>query len=202
MKKLLIVNDLYHETKLHNNILDILFNHKREISDRFRDIKGIHFIDHVAIIIINPIYEITIFSYIPSVEYNLIVKDLWKHDKSFNPTLLKDGAMMWWDEAYYPGYSKKIQYIKEDFHNFSLGMNLIRKIEDYTFVYSFATRSKEKNMKAYYADIKNELFHIGDYGYNIIRDIYSRYCAPYIAPLLDTDKILKQKPHLKLIVNN
>lgn len=203
MRKLLITNDICHETRLHDNILDILFKHKKEISNRLRDIKGLYFIDHVAIIIITPSNEITIFSYTPSVEYNLIIKELWKYDKSFSPYFLKDGSMTWWGEAYSYNYLNLIQFAKEELHKFTLGMNLVRKIENHKLVYSFATRSQKNGIKEFYVDIKDELFHIGDYGYNLIRDIYSEYSDSHVVPFINnSNKILKNKPHLKLIVNN
>jgi hypothetical protein len=69
---------------LHEDILDILFKHKGEVHRKFTDLRGIFLIDHIAIKIIDPGNRIVVFSITPSVEYNLIVQGLWKHDLSFS----------------------------------------------------------------------------------------------------------------------
>lgn len=203
MNKIIAPSQLTPELKLHDSIMTILFKHKREIAKGLRDIKGIHNIDHVAIIIINPNREISIFSLAPSVEYNLIVNDLWKLDNTFNPNSLENHSLTWWENAYHPSSINKLRQIKEDAHKFTFGLNLVQKIEEFTLIFSFATRSNIKNLKEYYLNLKDELFRIGAYGYKHIRDIYMQYSEPFIAPMLNSDNNLNvRKPYLKLIINN
>jgi len=187
--------------KLHCNTIDLLFKHKNEISRKLCDIRGICSIDHVAINIINPSNEIAIFSITPSVEYNIIINELWRFDNSLCPASYEEGSLVWWDQTY-SEYSAEIRQLKEKKHGFSLGFNLLRNIEGYCLVYSFATRSQENNLKEYYISIIDQLFHLGDYGYKLIRDIYLQYCTPLnVPPYISTNiHLITKKPYLRLMI--
>lgn len=200
MNKLVVIQEATVALKLHPKIMDILFYHKRDVSSGLRDLKGIHGIDHVAIIMINPELEISIFSLFPSVEYNLIANELWKFDRCFNPMTLEDKTLNWWEDSYHLSYQHELRHLKEDIHQFTLGMNLVRKIDGFTLIYSFATRNKMDDLKSYYSNLKDELFQMGDYGYKLIRGMSERYCYPYVAPSLGEE--IRRRPHLKLVINN
>ena len=189
--------------KMHDNILDILFNHKNEIFRKLSDLRGLYFIDHIAITLINPNNEIVVLSLTPSVEFKLIMNGLWKFDMSFNPLSSINGDMLFWNKAYANGYHNEIKRVKETQHNFSLGFNLIKKIDGFTFIYSFATRKNTKGLQKYYEGLKQELFILGDYGYKLLRNIYVQYENTYTPPFLEETKIFtKQRSHLKLVVDN
>ena len=189
--------------KMHENILNILFKHKNEIFRKLSDLRGLYFIDHVAITLINPNNEIVVLSLTPSVEFKLIMQGLWKFDMSFNPLSYTNAEMLFWNKAYINGYHNEIKCIKETQHNFSLGFNLIKKIDSFNFIYSFATRKNTKGLQKYYEDLRQELLMLGDYAYKLLRDIYVQYENTYTPPFLDETKIFtKQKSHLKLVVDN
>lgn len=203
MCQLNLIN-LDHQTiKLHDSILDLLFKHKNEISRKLSDIRGIYNIDHVAINIINPSNEVAIFSITPSVEYNLVIQNLWRFDGSLCPLNYTDGSFFFWDQAYINKYAKEIKLSKEIKHGFSLGFSLAKKVGQHHLVYSFATRSQEHHLKEYYKLMINELWLLGDYGYNLIRDIYDQYSNTHTSPYIGSGKQAeKHKSHLKLIINN
>jgi len=179
--------------KLHDDLLDILFKHKKDISLKLSDIRGMFNIDHVSINILNSRNELIIFSSTPSVEFNLIMNGLWKYDRSFLPTFLEDRSLFWWENAYMDGNKKIIKQIKEEMHGYTLGFGLTQKIDTLNLIYSYATRSKEKNLKDYYISHKNDLLLVGDYAFRLLRDIYLLYDHPIVNI---------KKPYLKLIINN
>lgn len=187
---------------LHPNILDILFVHKQAIARRLSDIKGIYFIEHVSINIISSLNEVIVFSGTPSVEYNIIVKELWRYDKSFNPQSLVNGSFVSWQEGYTKSHAQELIKIKETNHNFTYGFNLIRRIDDFTMVYSFATRKHLSNIDEYYLNVCDDLFSLGDYSYKLLKDIYSQYNSNLILPMIDKkNHIIPKKSFLKLIIN-
>jgi hypothetical protein len=186
------------KAKLHDDILDILFAHKSEIYKKLCDIKGLYFIDHIAITISNPENEIVVFSLTPSVEYNVIIKDLWKHDIAFRPDEFITGDFAWWDSKSNI-YTSEVRKIKEENHHFSVGFNLYKKVEKFKFIYSFASRKEDENIRSYYENLMSELFHLGDYGYKLIRDIYLNYCGDYIPPQITKDILVSEKPYLRLV---
>lgn len=190
--------------KLHPQLLDILFHHRREISKKFSDVLELHYINHVATIISNPEREIVIFSTTPTVEYNLISSEMWPHDGTISPTFYKTKTFFWWTDAYHQNHFLQLQNIKEKKHNLTLGFCLVREIGDFHLIYSFATRSKRKDLEDYYLAHMDDLLAIGDYCYKLIRDLYCNYSPSYHPPIINeqTALNLKARPYLQLIVNN
>lgn len=188
---------------LHKNILDILFKHKEEVYKRLIDLRGIFLIDHIAIKIINPNNEITIFSITPSVEYNLIVQGLWKYDYGFSPDFKQLNKIHIWENGYSKEYFNEIKSIKELKHGFNFSFNLLRKQGAFNLIYSFATRSKNHDLFNYYNTHLSELSELGDYGYKLIHGIYLEYCSPeFVIPSITAKKSHPIRTFLKLVVNN
>lgn len=190
---------------LHDDILDILFKHKEEIHRKLSDLQGTLLIDHIAIKIIDPNKKLLIFSITPSVEYNILVQGLWKHDKSFSTYFHNTNKFYSWEEAYSKLYFHKIKQIKETKHGFTFGFNISKKIDEFNLIYSFATRSQNKNLHDYYYNHLNKLYSLGDYSYRLIHNIYAKYCDPiWILPSMNSVQShpISSKPLLKLIINN
>jgi len=120
---------------LHEDILEILFKHKEEIYEKFIDLRGVYLIDHLAIKIIDPNNKILVFSITPSVEYNLIVQGLWRHDKSFSVNFQKNNSFYVWEKAYSAKYFNEIKFVKEFKHGFTLGFNISKKINNFNLIY-------------------------------------------------------------------
>jgi len=187
---------------LHKNIMEILFKHKHEIFKRFSDIKGVFHIDHIAIKIINPANEMVIFSITPSVEYNLIAQELWRHDHDFLCNNYKLNKLYMWEESYSKRYFSEIKYIKELKHGFTFGFNIFKKYENFNLIYSFATRSQNNDLRQYYKNHTHEIIELGDYSYKLIHDIYIKYCQlEFAAPFISDKKSFLKRPYLKLIIN-
>lgn len=198
-----IKNEAADEVILHEDILDILFKHKEEIYRKLIDLRGTFLLDHIAIKIIDPNNKILIFSITPSVEYNLIVQGLWKHDKSFSITFQKDNSFYPWEKAYCKNYFDEIRQIKELKHGFTFGFNISKKLGAFNLIYSYATRSKNDGLLDYYRNHINELINLGDYGYKLIHSIYLNYCNPiFDTPTIVGNQNHHKKPFFRLIVNN
>jgi len=189
--------------KMHPKILTILFNHKNEILRKLTDLRGLHYLDHISILLVNSHREIIILSITPSVEFNLIAQDLWQFDRSFDPAQFSTGQLLFWDNSYTSEYYYQLKYLKEIKHNFSLGFNVLRKIEGFYLIYSFATRSDDLNLKNYYQSIATDLYSLGDYGYKELRGLYEQYTDIVLPPCAVVDKHVSPiRNRLKLVVNN
>jgi|GEM_PF-1616877 len=196
-------NEASDDVILHPDILDILFKHKEEIYRKLIDLRGTFLLDHISIKIIDPNNTILIFSITPSVEYNLIVQGLWRHDKGFSANFQKNNFFYPWEKAYCKDYFNEIKQIKEFKHGFTFGFNIPKKLGGFNLIYSFATRSKNDGLLDYYQNHINELTNIGDYGYKLIHSIYLNYCNPiFDAPSIDGKQNYYRKPFFRLIVNN
>jgi hypothetical protein len=192
------------EVLLHEDTVEILFKYKEKLCHKFDDIRGTFLIDHLAIHIIDPNNRIIMFSTTPSVEYNLIANDLWKHDRGFSVNYQIENRFYSWEKAYEKEYFEELKSIKQMNHQFSFGFNLSKKIESFQFIYSFATRHKNCEFLEYYCRYINELFAIGDYGYKAISNICEQYIG--IIPTttaINFDKNIRSfSPFLKLISSN
>lgn len=191
-------NPVHTNVHLHPQTVDILFTHKGDIFRKLSDLIGLHYIDHVALYLVNPDQEMVIFSLIPSVEFNLLVQGLWPFDNAFQPQSQESENLVFWDQAYMPAYKHAIKSRKETHHHFSLGFNIARKIQGFTLIYAFATRHIDDNLRAYYAAHVSELMALGDYGYKQLLPLYQQYCS-ITPPMMDTPPLERR---LKLVVNN
>lgn len=61
-------------TKLHHNILDILYEHRHYVIKLFREVIGFYEINHISLTLRTPLNEVVIFSMTPNIEYNLITQ--------------------------------------------------------------------------------------------------------------------------------
>lgn len=189
------------EVSLHEDILEVLFGYKEKICNKFHDVSGTFFIDHLAINIIDPNSKVIIFSTTPSVEYNLISRDLWKYDRSFSISYQTKNRFYSWEQAYEEEQFEKLKLIKQTNHGFSCGFNLSTKIESFQLVYSFATRHQRLNLIEYYRGYINELFSIANFVFKEIKEIYEKHFGKTIlTPHANGDKSIRSfSPFLKLI---
>lgn len=189
---------------LHEDVFDILFKYKKIICNKFDDIRGTLLIDHLAINIIAPDKKIIVFSTTPSVEYNLLVQGLWKYDLGLSVNYQINNRFYSWDKAYKNEYFNELKLVKQLNHGFSFGFNLSKKVGEFQFIYSFATRHPTSELLEYYRQYINELFSIGDYIYKHMDEIYKKYAGKSIATSLVNKNIntLMFTPFLKLISNN
>lgn len=188
------------EVQLHTDILDALFKYKKEIYYKLSDIRGTYNIDHIAINIVTPENKLIILSISPSVEYNLIIQNLWQYDKSFFPQLYKENEFFYWEEAYLPGHNNLIRALKQEKHNYHLGIGLTRRLDDLYLTYSFATRNPSVKLKSYYLERQSELLLLGDYAFKCMDNIYKKFHTNISTP--KNGQPLVKNSHLKLVVNN
>jgi hypothetical protein len=192
------------KSTLHQNILDILFENRSFLRNVLKTINGLHEIHHFSATIIDPTNKTIIFSTTPSIEYNLISQNLWDLDQAFYHESLTENYIRWWDNITSVEY-EKIKSIKLTNNCYSFGMTINRHVTDFTIMYSFATKSLEKNLREYYSLNLNNLIDIGDYCYKSIRTIYLQYCDFYMPPKIQSliSKIYQttSNQHLKLMIN-
>ncbi|MFC3909314.1 hypothetical protein ACFORL_09550 [Legionella dresdenensis] len=192
---------------LHPHITDILFEHRRYVKNVFLQIKGHYDIAYFSINIINPSNELVSFSSMPHIEYNLIQQGLWKHDRCFSRKGLSKNTLLCWDNINADNlFVDQIKEIKLTANHFSFGMSLLREIDGFSFLYSFATESNKTDLKKHYdAQIYN-LIDIGDYFCTSVLNLYAEYCNGHSLPQLNKFNSKASDPDirsvLKLVVNN
>ncbi len=71
------------EVMPHPQYLDVLFAFKSKVSSVFRDVMGIHEIDHLAFTRINKNKQILTLSSTLALEFNLFSSLLWQYAKTY-----------------------------------------------------------------------------------------------------------------------
>lgn len=198
--------------KLHQDILTISFRERLAIKKVMKDIEGLFFIDHLSLDIVDPNDTMTFLSSTPSTGFNICSTSLWKQDGSISPTHYKNKSFYWWDDTYFTLHKEKIKRLKEYRHGFSQGFMLVRKINDFYILYSFATKTNNRDIKPSILMQANDYLKIGDYYYNNLRMTYQNYCeyrVPKIQeflpfcegpPIAQSDR--QSRTLIKLIVDN
>lgn len=193
------------QTKLHPEILNILLENRRYVKSVFLEINGLYDIAHFGLTIVDPSNEMVVFSSTPNIEYNLIHQNLWKHDPCFSSLMQDDNGLSWWNTDQLVDNGDEIERIKLQNNKFSFGVTISRPVNNFCFLYSFATRSKRDDLSEYYTSNIGELIDIGDYFYKSIMDIYSSYSIKYKPPTLGhlMPKASRSgcRPYLKLVVS-
>lgn len=170
----LVENIAAHSVNLHPDVLTILFEHRRYIKTIFLNIRGLYEVDHLALTLIDPEGTIIVFSSTPNIEYNLIHQNLWKQDTCFS---LHDGQANTLCRWSFDAQEQDIKKIKLQNNKFNFGFTIPREVEQFKLLYSYATRSKNNDLHAYYEANIFGLMDLGDYFYKSTRDLYCEYCS-------------------------
>jgi len=191
---------------LHADILNILYEHRRFVAKIYRDIMGFYNISHIGLSIVNPAHELVVFSTTPNIEYNLISNQLWTQDCCFNPSIGQSNKFSWWGDNtsnLSDNQQNHLNKIKLLNNNFTLGMSIARNLQGFDLIYSFASKSKQPDLQAYYATNLPRLIEIGDFFYKSMRPLYLPYSPSFEPP--DVRALLSlvhQKHYLRLVVDN
>ena len=159
--------------------------------------------------------ELLYFSSQPSLGYNLITKDLWQYDCCWDPSVYKNHSFYLWEDAYCKNFYGELKKWKEEKYNYTLGFILVRKVSEFFVIYSFETKSRNKDIFHFYNNSLNDLLGMGDYCFNLLLPIYNKYASfappkiiffsPYKkGPPKDCVKLVETKKteNLKLIICN
>ena len=170
---------------LHQDVLQISYKHRYEIKKVFKEILGLYNIDHFALDLVRPDGEMIFLSATPSHGYEICKRGWGKFDGIIAPEYYENYEFYWWKDARHKDYAKEINYIRHVKHQFTHGFMLVRKLDDFYFVYSFATKNSDPYFPSLIVNKLNELFGVGDYIYNEMRETYAEYTGIWTPPLIE-----------------
>jgi hypothetical protein len=155
--------------------LEFLFAFKSKISTIFREVLGIHEINHVAVTRINKQNQILVFSSTPAMEFNLFNSKLWRHDQSYSPQWFQIGAQAYWQTLYDPLRYDELYYLKQIKHSFPIGLSLAAKINDEYLIYSLASHKSCSHTRELFSTQQEDFYKIGQYCTNRLNPFFN-YC--------------------------
>lgn len=185
------VSDL--RISLHPQAKDALFRDYQTLRYLFSNVLGQVETDYLSIAFIDEKDQLAFFSSHPSIEQNLIEKNLWQHDGAFNPYFIEKDKLTSWSDLYQPDHAKQLYRYKQADHGFVFGISIPSEIDEFRAVFSFGFKSANSMTQQHILHQKEKLLAMGKYCF---REIMQAIPFPF------KRKTHESKPHLKLIINN
>ncbi|CEK11750.1 hypothetical protein [Legionella hackeliae] len=147
----------------HPKFLELLFAFRSELFSIFRDVLGLHEINHIAISRVSEQGELITFSSTPALEFNLFSNRLWYFDKSYHPTWFRQCTQNEWPTLYVPRRYDELYYSKQIKHQYPLGLSLSTQLNDVFFIYSLASHSSSLVARELFTTHVDDFYKIGEY---------------------------------------
>lgn len=172
------------EVMLHPELLEVLFMFKSKVSSVFRDVLGIHEIDHVAFARISEHNQLLVLSSTPAMEFNLFSSVLWRYDKTYQPQWFQTCMQDYWQNLYLHSRYDELYYLKQIKHAYSIGLSLAAKMGEEYYIYSLASRKSCAHTRELFAHQHEDFYKIGQYCSNNLIQLLNSYelCSPSILP--------------------
>lgn len=171
--------------------LETSFRYRLKIQKVFKEILGLHEIDHFSLDLVTPDEKMIFFSGTPSHAYEICNRGYGEYDGIISPENYHNYEFYWWANASHKKYRKQIENIRSGLFGLRNGFMLVRNIDDFYLVYSFATKSKNPLFQTNIINTLNDLLKIGDWVYEEMRSDYQNYTGVYIPPKIGIFKPFK-----------
>lgn len=170
----------YHtkQLMLHPEFLEQLFAFKSKVTNVFRDVLGIHEINHIAITRVNKYNQLMALSSTPAMEFNLFTSSLWQHDQTYNPRWFNQGTQAYWQTLYQKTRYDELYYIKQIKHNLPLALSLAAKLGEDSVIYSMASHKFCSHTRELFATQQEDFYKIGQYCSNLLNPLFSTFDYP------------------------
>ena len=139
----------------------------------FRDVLGMHEINHIAVARINTNNVLVSLSSTPAMEFNLFSSSLWRYDQTYNPKWFSLCTQSYWGNLYSAERYDELYYIKQIKHVLPLGLSLAGKIGEDHYIYCLASRTSCPQTQELFATQHEEFYKIGQYCSNMLNPLFS-----------------------------
>lgn len=164
--------DIHNEIRPHSQLLKLLFAFKNKVGAVFKDILGIHEINHIAITRVGIEQEIVIFSSTPALEFNLFNSELWHYDQTYHPAWFRSGVQTSWQSLYSPARYDELYYLKQIKHHYPIGSSLAIRQDNVSYIYSLASKQSCPQTQEIFTNQSDDFRKIGLYCTNQLQDLF------------------------------
>lgn len=180
------------ELRLYPNAKEFLFEYFALLRRVFSDILGLLETDYISIALINPNGQLFFLSSKPSIEQNLIEKNLWPFDGSYQEDFIYQEQPKLWSELTHLKDADLIKKYKQINPKLINGISIPAEYLDYRIVVSFGFKKINPLIQNKKTDYCEKLLAMG------------KYCLQKIDEeiLFPDKKYFRTKPKLELIINN
>jgi len=167
---------------LHKDVTQISYAHRYDIFSVIKNILKNDLIQHFSLNLVRPDGEMLFFSGTPSHAFEICNKGFGNYDGIISPENYQNHELYWWKDASHKKYQNEIEYIRKGILKLHDGFMLVRKFNDFYFMYSYAFKKNYENIDKLVKDEINTFLQLGDVAYMKLRDIYKGYCGNYVPP--------------------
>lgn len=183
------------EVKLHPNAKDFLFEHFVTIRRVFSDVLGQVETDYASIALISQTGQIFFLSSKPSIEQNLIEKNLWLFDGCYQSSFFSQDKPKLWSELPHMGCTEVIKQYKQIEPGLITGISIPAEYDSYKAIFSFGLKRINPYIQNKTSIHCEKLLAMGKYALRQIQDHLT-------FPDKQSYATATTKPKLKLIINN
>lgn len=171
------------EPQFHQDIERMSFENFWKIRKTYKEILGLHGIDHFSMNIVDPNHKTATFSYTPAILSNLIHTGLYRYNGAMSPTYYEHLDFFTWEQCYDRRFSELMKIQMEKKFGINLGLAFVRKIGGFHLIYIFATKGSKTALLEETLD-KTPFLSMGDHCYDLLRETYSQYSEHHEPPHL------------------
>lgn len=182
--------DTLKKIRLHPNAKDFLFENFASLRRIFSDVLGQLDIEYISISLINKEEEVFFLSSRPSIEHNLIEKELWEYDSIYQKQFLDQTALKLWSKLSPLAYPDLLKQYKLYDQKLAEIISIPVDYDSYKTIFSFGFKTMS-SLAQIKSDDSEKLIIFGMYCLNKIRKII----------LFPDKKRCNTKPKLTLIIN-
>jgi len=149
--------------KIHPYFIETLFGYKSKMFRVFRDVLGIHEINHISITRVNSQGQLLVLSSTPAMEFNLFTSNLWRFDNSYNSEWFYSCLQAEWRSLYAPERYDELYYLKQIKHQLPLGQSLAARQANNHYIYSIASKRESPDAQDIFHASRDNFYKIGQY---------------------------------------
>ncbi|HHW4705076.1 TPA: flagellar biosynthesis protein FlgJ [Legionella pneumophila] len=180
------------ELRLHPNAKEFLFEHYVTMRKVFSDVLGQIETDYISIALINSKGQIFFISSKPSIEQNLIEKNLWHFDGSYQTNFIYQDEPKLWAELSHWNCSEEIEKYKQIEPGLITGISIPTEYDSYRAVISYGLKRINPDIQGKSPPHCERLLAMGKFA---LRNLQQYLTFPDKLPHVSA------KPKLTLIIN-
>lgn len=160
---------------LHEDVMRMSFENCYEIQRAYKEIIGLRGVTHFSINVIDSTQRMSIISLNPHIAMNICADGSYIYNGSISPSYYNHYDMYSWDESYDPRFAEILKNNMERKNGIKKGIVLVKRTNDLTILYSFASKSDPHDFTADIAENKPDFYQMGDHCYSRIKSLVDPY---------------------------
>lgn len=158
----------------HPLFLEALFAHRKQVMQVFKDVLGLHQINHLAITQIDEHQRMLTFSSTPSLEFNLFSSPLWRFDNSYNPEWYQLNTHASWQSLYQPERYDELYFLKQIKHAYPIGVSLATQSDNNQYIFTLATKKSCPYIQELFNKKRKDFYCISQYCVKNLQSMFER----------------------------